>query len=103
MFAVADGKVAKLFDGKPGGLTVYQFDASEKFACYSAHLDRYASFALSHFRTRSGEAIVKRISNQPVPAIWGSATPVKAPLTTANAAGISAVVFGRMVFRPFLA
>ena len=42
VFAVADGKVAKLFDSKPGGLTIYQFDASEKFAYYYAHLDRYA-------------------------------------------------------------
>lgn len=43
VLAVADGKIAKLFDSKPGGLTVYQFDASEKFAYYYAHLDRYAA------------------------------------------------------------
>jgi murein DD-endopeptidase MepM/ murein hydrolase activator NlpD len=43
VFAVADGKVAKLFDSKPGGLTAYQFDTSEKFAYYYAHLDRYAA------------------------------------------------------------
>lgn len=42
VFAVADGKVAKLFDSKPGGLTIYQFDISEKFVYYYAHLDRYA-------------------------------------------------------------
>jgi murein DD-endopeptidase MepM/ murein hydrolase activator NlpD len=42
VFAVADGKVAKLFNSKPGGLTVYEFDATEKFAYYYAHLDRYA-------------------------------------------------------------
>ena len=42
VFAVADGKVAKLFDSKPGGLTIYQFDNSEKFVYYYAHLDRYA-------------------------------------------------------------
>lgn len=41
--AVADGKLVKLFDSKPGGLTVYQFDQSEKYAYYYAHLDRYAS------------------------------------------------------------
>jgi murein DD-endopeptidase MepM/ murein hydrolase activator NlpD len=39
---VADGKVAKLFLSKPGGLTVYEFDAEEKLAYYYAHLDRYA-------------------------------------------------------------
>jgi murein DD-endopeptidase MepM/ murein hydrolase activator NlpD len=42
VFAVADGKVAKLFNSKPGGLTIYQFDLSEKFVYYYAHLDRYA-------------------------------------------------------------
>jgi murein DD-endopeptidase MepM/ murein hydrolase activator NlpD len=42
VLAAADGKVAKLFNSKPGGLTVYQFDPSEKFAYYYAHLDRYA-------------------------------------------------------------
>lgn len=40
--AVADGKLVKLFTSKPGGLTVYQFDAREKYAYYYAHLDRYA-------------------------------------------------------------
>jgi peptidoglycan LD-endopeptidase LytH len=40
--AVADGKVAKLFNSKPGGLTVYQFDPTETHAYYYAHLDRYA-------------------------------------------------------------
>lgn len=43
VLAVADGKVVKLFDSKPGGLTVYQFDVSEKFAYYYAHLDHYAA------------------------------------------------------------
>jgi murein DD-endopeptidase MepM/ murein hydrolase activator NlpD len=42
VLAAADGKVAKLFTSKPGGLTVYQFDPSEKYAYYYAHLDRYA-------------------------------------------------------------
>jgi murein DD-endopeptidase MepM/ murein hydrolase activator NlpD len=42
VFAVADGKVAKLFHSKPGGLTIYQFDNSEKFVYYYAHLNRYA-------------------------------------------------------------
>lgn len=42
VLAAADGKVVKLFNSKPGGLTVYQFDPSEKYAYYYAHLDRYA-------------------------------------------------------------
>jgi murein DD-endopeptidase MepM/ murein hydrolase activator NlpD len=36
------GKVVKLFDSKRGGLTVYQFDPTEKFAYYYAHLQSYA-------------------------------------------------------------
>ncbi len=42
VFAVADGKVVKLFDSVPGGITLYQFDATEKYAYYYAHLDSYA-------------------------------------------------------------
>jgi murein DD-endopeptidase MepM/ murein hydrolase activator NlpD len=42
VFAAADGRVVKLFNSKPGGLTVYQFDPSEKYAYYYAHLDKYA-------------------------------------------------------------
>jgi murein DD-endopeptidase MepM/ murein hydrolase activator NlpD len=42
VLAAADGKVVKLFNSKPGGLTVYQFEPTEKYAYYYAHLDRYA-------------------------------------------------------------
>jgi murein DD-endopeptidase MepM/ murein hydrolase activator NlpD len=40
--AVDTGVIAKLFTSKPGGLTVYQFDGSQRYAYYYAHLDRYA-------------------------------------------------------------
>lgn len=40
--AVEDGKIVKLFNSKQGGLTVYQFDPTERYAYYYAHLDRYA-------------------------------------------------------------
>jgi murein DD-endopeptidase MepM/ murein hydrolase activator NlpD len=40
--AVDTGVVAKLFTSKAGGLTVYQFDPSQNYAYYYAHLDRYA-------------------------------------------------------------
>lgn len=40
--AAGDGKVVKLFESKPGGLTLYQFDPSEQHAYYYAHLDKYA-------------------------------------------------------------
>jgi murein DD-endopeptidase MepM/ murein hydrolase activator NlpD len=42
VFAVADGKIAKLFNSKLGGLTLYQFDTNAQLAYYYAHLDRYA-------------------------------------------------------------
>lgn len=40
--AVDDGTVVKLFDSKRGGLTVYQFDPTGKYAYYYAHLQGYA-------------------------------------------------------------
>lgn len=42
VFAVDDGRIAKLFTSVPGGLTVYQFDPQGRLAYYYAHLDRYA-------------------------------------------------------------
>ena len=42
VIAVEDGRIAKLFTSVRGGLTIYQFDPSEKYAYYYAHLDRYA-------------------------------------------------------------
>jgi murein DD-endopeptidase MepM/ murein hydrolase activator NlpD len=41
--AVEDGTVAKLFFSKAGGNTVYQFDPSNRYCYYYAHLDRYAA------------------------------------------------------------
>ena len=55
--AVADGKVAKLFNSKPGGLTVYQFDPSETYAYYYAHLDRYADGIKEGSMIKRGELI----------------------------------------------
>ncbi|RYX92722.1 MAG: M23 family metallopeptidase [Comamonadaceae bacterium] len=42
VLAVDDGRVAKLFLSKPGGVTLYQFDQNTQYAYYYAHLDRYA-------------------------------------------------------------
>jgi len=39
--AVEDGRIQKLFTSKAGGLTIYEFDPSQTFAYYYAHLDRY--------------------------------------------------------------
>jgi len=43
VYAVDDGKLAKLFTSVPGGLTLYQFDPQGRLAYYYAHLDRYAA------------------------------------------------------------
>ena len=40
--AVDDGRIAKLFTSKAGGLTIYQFDPQSRLAYYYAHLQRYA-------------------------------------------------------------
>ncbi len=42
VLAVDDGRVVKLFNSVRGGLTVYQFDPTETFCYYYAHLDGYA-------------------------------------------------------------
>ena len=57
VFAVADGKIVKLFNSKPGGLTVYQFDPSEKYSYYYAHLDRYAEGLKEGQQVRQGDLL----------------------------------------------
>ena len=42
VLAVDGGRIVKLFTSKPGGLTIYQFDATGQFTYYYAHLDSYA-------------------------------------------------------------
>lgn len=40
--ATENGRIAKLFTSALGGITIYQFDPSETYVYYYAHLDRYA-------------------------------------------------------------
>ena len=40
--AVRTEPIARLFFSRAGGITVYQFDPSERYCYYYAHLDRYA-------------------------------------------------------------
>ncbi|OFW06783.1 MAG: hypothetical protein A3H96_14050 [Acidobacteria bacterium RIFCSPLOWO2_02_FULL_67_36] len=40
--AVDDGQIARLFYSKAGGTTIYQFDPTERYCYYYAHLERYA-------------------------------------------------------------
>ena len=55
--AVDDGKVAKIFTSRAGGLTVYQFDPSETFVYYYAHLDKYAPDLEEGVMLRKGDLI----------------------------------------------
>lgn len=55
--AVDDGKVVKLFDSKPGGLTVYQYDPEGRLAYYYAHLDRYAEGLREGAEVKRGQLI----------------------------------------------
>jgi murein DD-endopeptidase MepM/ murein hydrolase activator NlpD len=42
ILAVEDGKVARLFLSDAGGITIYQFDPTDTYCYYYAHLERYA-------------------------------------------------------------
>ena len=55
--AADDGTIAKLFTSKAGGLTIYQFDPTQTFSYYYAHLDRYASGLAEHQTVRRGQVL----------------------------------------------
>ncbi len=55
--AVEDGRIAKLFLSKPGGITLYQFDPSGEYAYYYAHLDGYADGIVEGVKLRKGQVI----------------------------------------------
>lgn len=55
--AAGDGKIVKLFNSKPGGITLYQFDPAEKHAYYYAHLDRYAEGIKEGMQVKRGDLI----------------------------------------------
>lgn len=57
VLAVADGHIEKLFDSERGGLTIYQFEPSEKYAYYYAHLQRYADGLAEKRSIRRGQII----------------------------------------------
>jgi murein DD-endopeptidase MepM/ murein hydrolase activator NlpD len=42
ILAVEAGRIVKLFTSDKGGLTVYQFDPTDTYSYYYAHLERYA-------------------------------------------------------------
>ena len=55
--AIEAGRIARLFYSKAGGVTVYQFDPSERFCYYYAHLDRYAEGLAEGQQVRQGQVI----------------------------------------------
>jgi murein DD-endopeptidase MepM/ murein hydrolase activator NlpD len=57
VLAVEDGKVAKIFTSNAGGLTLYQFDPSETFVYYYAHLDSYAPGLKEGLMLRKGDVV----------------------------------------------
>lgn len=57
VLAVDDGPIVKLFLSKPGGITIYQFDATGQLAYYYAHLDAYAAGLKEGQNIRRGSVI----------------------------------------------
>ena len=55
--AVEDGTIARLFNSKAGGITVYQFDPTGQFCYYYAHLQRYAAGLRDGQRVSKGDVI----------------------------------------------
>jgi len=55
--AVDDGRIEKLFTSVPGGITIYQFDATNTFTYYYAHLDRYATGLAQGALVKRGDVI----------------------------------------------
>jgi murein DD-endopeptidase MepM/ murein hydrolase activator NlpD len=57
ILAVEDGKVAKLFLSKLGGITVYQTDPTTTYIYYYAHLERYADGLKEGDPVRRGQVL----------------------------------------------
>ena len=57
VLATADGRIEKLFESDNGGLTIYQFDPTETWCYYYAHLQRYAPGLEEGDTVRRGEVI----------------------------------------------
>jgi murein DD-endopeptidase MepM/ murein hydrolase activator NlpD len=55
--AVVPGTVRKLFLSKPGGNTIYEFDETEVYCYYYAHLDGYAKDLREGMRVQRGDII----------------------------------------------
>jgi murein DD-endopeptidase MepM/ murein hydrolase activator NlpD len=57
VLAVSDGHIEKLFTSEKGGLTIYQFEPTGRYAYYYAHLQRYADGLREKQTIRRGQVI----------------------------------------------
>jgi murein DD-endopeptidase MepM/ murein hydrolase activator NlpD len=57
VLAAVDGEIVKLFTSAAGGLTIYQFDADERYCYYYAHLDSYTANLTEGQRVGKGQVI----------------------------------------------
>jgi murein DD-endopeptidase MepM/ murein hydrolase activator NlpD len=57
VIAVEDGTIKSLFLSVPGGITIYEFDPSEHYCYYYAHLDRYADGLKKDMHVTKGQVI----------------------------------------------
>ena len=57
VLAADDGRVAKIYRHPLGGLSVYQYDGSESFAYYYAHMDAFAAGLAEGAAIRRGDVI----------------------------------------------
>jgi murein DD-endopeptidase MepM/ murein hydrolase activator NlpD len=57
VIATADGEIAKFFDSKAGGITIYQYSADKKYVYYYAHLQRRADNLKEKDFVRQGTVI----------------------------------------------
>ena len=55
--AADDGTIGKLFESKPGGHTIYEYDPSGRYCYYYAHLDHYAEGLRNGDRVARGQVI----------------------------------------------
>jgi murein DD-endopeptidase MepM/ murein hydrolase activator NlpD len=55
--AVEGGKIARLFSSKAGGITIYQFDPSQQYCYYYAHLERYTQGLAEGDTVQRGQVI----------------------------------------------
>jgi len=57
VLAVEGGTIARLFSSEAGGLTIYEFDPTERFVYYYAHLENYAQGLDEGDNVKRGEVI----------------------------------------------